>query len=319
MARNRSSWRSTGRRIGKTLGRKSPARRRTNFVRPVELGVERLEPRWVLAAGALDTTFDPVDLDGVLIGNLGAAATADVRFTAVTTQADGKILAAGSLDALANNQQDFVVARFNANGSLDTTFGVDGPDVGTTPDGFINFDFSFASGQNFVHDITLDSLGRIIVVGSGPSASNFLSWTVARLTTSGQLDTSFNGTGKVVTPWTGITGNIGAEAHGVAVQSDDKIVVVGDVRNVSFDGEFDFGIVRYNTNGSLDSTFGTGGRVKTDFFGRRDQANDVAIQADGKIVVGGHAATGTARSDNFALCATIAAGISIPRSARAGR
>src|SRR6185295_9718746 len=133
MAQKRSSWRSTGRRNNKTRVRKSPARRRNNFVRPVELGVERLEPRWVLAAGVLDTTFDPVDLDGVLIGNLGLPATANVQFNAVTTQADGKILAAGKVDLLANAEPDFVVARFNSNGSLDTTFGVDGPDAGTAP------------------------------------------------------------------------------------------------------------------------------------------------------------------------------------------
>src|SRR6476660_4261723 len=199
MARKRSSSRVNQSRIGKILRRKSPAQRRTNLVRNVGLGVERLEPRWVLAAGALDTTFDPIDLDGVLIGNLGAPATANVRFNTITTQSDGKILAAGSYDVLSNNEQDFVVARFNPNGSLDTTFGVDGPDAGTAPDGFINFDFSFASSQNFAEDITLDAAGRIIVVGSGPASNNFLSWTVARLTTSGLLDTSFNGTGKVVT------------------------------------------------------------------------------------------------------------------------
>ncbi len=90
------------------------------------------------------------------------------------------------------------------------------------------------------------------------------------------------------------------EAHGVAVQADDKIVVVGDVRNVSFITDFDWGVARYNTDGTLDSTFGTGGKVTTDFFGLRDQANDVAIQSDGKIVVAGYARTPT-RSDDFAL------------------
>ena len=294
MARKRSSWRSTGRRIGKALGRKSPARRRANFVRPVELGVERLEPRWVLAAGALDTTFDPIDLDGILIGNLGAPATANVRFNTITTQSDGKILAAGTYDLLSNNEQDFLVARFNADGSLDTTFGIDGPDVGSAPDGFINFDFSFASSQNSAEDITVDALGRIIVVGSGPAANNFLSWTVARLTSNGVLDTTFNGTGKVVTAWTGTFGNVGASAYGVAVQSDGKIVVAGDVRNSIFLTDIDFGLVRYNDNGTLDSTFGTGGKVVTDFFGRTDQAFDVKIQSDGKIVAGGYARTLTA-------------------------
>src|SRR5215213_3571179 len=284
MTRKRSSWRSTGRKVGKVLGRKSPARRRNNFVRPVELGVELLEPRWVLAAGALDTTFDPIDLDGVLIGNLGAPATANVRFNTVITQSDGKILAAGSYDVLSNAEQDFLVARFNANGSLDTTFGIDGPDAGTTPDGFINFDFVSPGGQYSAEDITLDAAGRIIVVGSGPASTSFLSWTVARLTPNGLLDTTFNGTGKVTTSWVGTFGNVGGAAHGVAVQSDGKIVVAGDVRNSVFLSNIDFGLVRYNVNGTLDSTFGTGGKVVTDFFARQDQAFDVEIQSDGKIV-----------------------------------
>ncbi len=301
MAHDRSGWRSTGRRIGKTLGRKPSARRRNNLVRRVELGVEQLEPRWVLTAGALDTTFDPVDFDGVLIGNLGVA-TANVRFTTVTTQADGKILAAGSFDALSNNQQDFVVARFNVDGSLDTTFGVDGSDADSLPDGYITFDFSLPAGQSIAQDITLDSLGRIIVVGNGPSAANFNSWAIARLTTSGQLDATFNGTGKVVTAWSGSSANVGAEAHGVAIDSSDRIIVVGDVRNSSSSTEFDWGIVRYNTNGSIDTSFGSSGtgRVTVNFFNSRDVANDVKIQADGKIVVAGYARNGT-QSDNFAI------------------
>lgn len=301
MVRKQSSWRSTGRRIGKTLGRKSPARRRNNFVRKVELGVELLEPRWVLAAGALDTTFDPIDHDGVLIGNLGLPSTADVRFTAVATQADGKIVAAGTVDALANNQQDFVVARFNTNGALDTTFGVGGA-------GFVTFDFSSPTGQSTAQDIALDSSGRIIVVGDGPNASNLDCWTVARLTSSGLLDTSFNSTGKVVTTWIGYTPNVSSQAHGVAVQSDGKIVVVGDVRNVSFISDFDWAIARYNTDGTLDATFGSGGKVTEDFYGSRDVANDVKIQSDGRIVVAGYARNGT-QSDNFAVARFTTTGV----------
>jgi uncharacterized delta-60 repeat protein len=313
MARKRSSSRVNQSRIDKILRRKSPARRRTNFVRNVGLGVERLEPRWVLAAGALDTTFDPIDLDGVLIGNLGAPSTANVRFNTITTQSDGKILAAGSYDVLSNNQQDFLVARFNAIGSLDTTFGVDGPDAGSAPDGFINFDFSSPSGQYSAEDITLDATGRIIVVGSGPAANNFLSWTVARLTPNGLLDTTFNGTGKVVTQWTDVFGNVGAAAHGVAVQADGKIVVAGDVRNSTFISNIDWGLARYNDNGTLDTSFGAAGtgKVVQDFFTKSDQAFDVEIQSDGKIVAGGYARplTGT---DDFALARYNASGILDP-------
>ena len=105
-----------------------------------------------------------------------------------------------------------------------------------------------------------------------------------------------------MTPWTGFTGNVGAAAHGVAVQADGKIVVVGDVRNSSFIGDIDWGLVRYNDNGTLDTTFGTAGLARSNRISsaQADQAYDVEIQSDGKIVAAGYARPLT-RSDNFAL------------------
>ena len=110
----------------------------------------------------------------------------------------------------------------------------------------------------------------------------------------------FNGTGKVTTTFTNLFGNVAGQAYGLAIQSDNKIVVVGDIRGPNFLTEFDWGMIRYNTNGTLDTTFGTGGMVTTDWFGLRDQAYDVAIQPNGFIVVAGYARTAT-RSDNFAV------------------
>ncbi len=299
MVRKLMSSPSTHRKSGKLLRRKARSRRRNNIGRNVDLGMERLEPRLVLASpGSLDTTFDPADLDGVLIGNLGLPSTANVRFNAVTTQADGKIVAAGYVDLLSNNAHDFLVARFNTDGSLDTTFGVDGADADSLPDGFITFDFNVSGDSSNGQDVAIDSMGRIVVVGDGPNASELDSWTVARLTSSGLLDSSFGTGGKVTTSWSAGTLNFGAQAHSVAIQSDNKIVVAGDVRTSSSFTEFDFGVVRYNTDGTLDSTFGTGGKVQTDFFGARDIANGVAIQSDGKIVAAGYATHGT---QNFAM------------------
>jgi uncharacterized delta-60 repeat protein len=95
----------------------------------------------------------------------------------------------------------------------------------------------------------------------------------------GDLDTSFGIGGKQTTDFGG-----GAGATSVAVQSDGKIVVVGGTGS-------DFALARYNTDGSLDTTFSGDGKQTTDFGGLRDVANGVAIQTDGKIdkivVVGG--------------------------------
>ena len=98
----------------------------------------------------------------------------------------------------------------------------------------------------------------------------------------GDLDPTFDGDGKVTTDFAGSTD----EGKGVAIQGDGKIVAAG----VAFaSGTDDFALVRYNTDGSLDTTFDGDGRVTTDFAGSTDQANGVVIQGDGKIVAAGYA------------------------------
>ena len=104
-------------------------------------------------------------------------------------------------------------------------------------------------------------------------------------TGAGSLDQRFGTDGTVTTLWT-----IGGTArdsriNDVAMQPDGKIVAVGYVRNGS---NKDFAIARYNADGSLDSSFGSGGLVRTDISGD-DEAHAVAIQSDGKIVVAGNA------------------------------
>jgi uncharacterized delta-60 repeat protein len=110
----------------------------------------------------------------------------------------------------------------------------------------------------------------------------------------GDLDTSFGNGGKVTTSFPGFPGAYGSA---MAIQPDGKIVVVGEADSST--GR-DFALARYNTEGSLDSTFGEKGRVTTDFFGFGDYASAVAIQPDGRIVVGGTCTT-TANDTDFAL------------------
>src|SRR5690242_6091990 len=109
---------------------------------------------------------------------------------------------------------------------------------------------------------------------------------------AGDLDTSFGNGGKVTTSFPGSQAAFGFD---MAIQPDGKIVVVGEVQSNSAD---DFGVARYNTDGSLDSTFGITGRITTDFFGFRDFASAVVIQPDGKILVGGSCKT-LASDDSF--------------------
>ncbi len=112
------------------------------------------------------------------------------------------------------------------------------------------------------------------------TALNF-DFALARYNANGTLDTSFDGDGKLTTAF----GTSGDEGYSVALQSDGKIVVAGySFNNVS--GNDDFALVRYNANGTLDTSFDGDGKLTTD-FGGYDSAQSVAVQSDGKIVVAG--------------------------------
>lgn len=121
---------------------------------------------------------------------------------------------------------------------------------------------------------------------------------VAQSQTAGSLDTSFGTGGKVLTGFTAVT-NSNDESYYSAIQTDGKIVTVGDSPIAS--GNYDFTIVRYLTNGTLDTTFGTQGKV-TFGLGNYDSARAVAINTDGKIyVVGGTGGTSLSLSTNITL------------------
>ena len=154
---------------------------------------------------------------------------------------------------------------YAAAGDPDTTFG------GGT--GKVTTDFS--PGLDRGTAVAIQPDGKIVVAGiaSAGTAGNFA---LARYNTDGSLDASFGSLGKVTTDFSG--GNDGPS--GVAIQSDGKIVAAG------FDGA-NFALIRYNANGSPDTSFGTFGKVTTDFSGGADAAAYIAIQADGKIVAVG--------------------------------
>ena len=109
---------------------------------------------------------------------------------------------------------------------------------------------------------------------------------------AGDLDTSFDSDGKVTTE----VGSTFDFARSVAIQSDGKIVAAGYSDNGS---NWDFALVRYNTDGSLDTSFDTDGKVTTAIGSGDDAANSVAIQSDGKIVAAGTISNGNDR--DFAL------------------
>jgi uncharacterized delta-60 repeat protein len=228
------------------------------------------------ADGSLDTTFD---IDGKVTTDFGGLEYA----RSVALQSNGKIVVAGYNGISSSGGGDFAVVRYNADGSLDTTF--DG-------DGKVITDFG---GWDEAESVKIDSNGRIVVAGySGISSSGGGDFAVVRYNTNGSLDSSFgaNHNGKIIT-------DVGAEeyAHSVIVQSDNKIVVIGDTA-ISSSGASDFALVRYNADGSLDTDFGQDGKITTDFDGC-DFVGGVTVQSDGKIVVVGesYALSNTASGD----------------------
>jgi uncharacterized delta-60 repeat protein len=218
------------------------------------------------AAGSLDTTFDG---DGRVTTPIGLEFD---EGRSVAIQTDGRLVAAGYSSNGTNN--DFAVVRYNTNGTLDTSFSDDGKAL--TP--------IFAASDDYAFSVAVQSDGRIVVAGFTVNASN-ADLAVVRYNTDGSLDTSFDGDGKAITP-VGSSADIG---YSVAIQPDGRIVVVGTSRNGAVS---DFAIIRYNTNGSLDTSFDGDGKVMTSIRGE-DNARSVAIQTDGRIVVAGNSFEGS--------------------------
>jgi uncharacterized delta-60 repeat protein len=205
-------------------------------------------------AGMLDATFGT---EGKVFTDFGLAN--DIA-NAVALQPDGKLVGGG----WAGN--DFSLARYNPDGSLDPSFG----DGGTVRTNFAN---GAAESVDDIDGIALQPDGKIVAVGG--SNGDFA---LARYNPDGSLDSSFGTGGLVVTDFG--TGN--ARARGVALQADGKIVVAGTTGGT-------FAMACYLPDGTLDPDFNGSGWVITDFGHANDIANAVALQADGEIVLGGWA------------------------------
>jgi uncharacterized delta-60 repeat protein len=227
------------------------------------------------AVGDLDISFDT---DGIVKTGIRI----DSRAEAVVVQTDGKIIAAGFSSSGGNN--DFALARYNPDGQLDTSFGTAG--IVTTS----------VRASSEITSVALQSDGKIVAAGWSYDNSFVNNFGLARYNPDGQLDTSFGTAGIVTT-------SMGAQSSGaeeIKIQSDGKIVVAGYSETASITS---FALARYNPDGSLDSSFGTGGKTTTSVEGNNDYANSLVIQSDGKIIAAGYSLnqTGTRNDNDFAL------------------
>ena len=293
-----------------------PSRRTTIPIRAnrrfaVRAFSEELERRDLMAVG-LDPTFGYAGTS--LVTSFPSTPTVRVseNLSSVAVQTDGKLVAVGyryttlSLaDPNANSMylQDIALERKNADGSADPTFGVGGSAMLSIKSGDIALD---STGV----DLVIQPDGKIVVLAStSPRDSASLSSTrsiydfaVARFNSNGTVDTTFNGTGyKLIdfTPAT-TTGNVNDTPSGIAIAPGGKIVVAGDTStpftpgpNGTFvGGTRDMAVARLNPDGTLDASFGGGGKIVVAFDiggSKSDTASAVVVQADGKVILAGSA------------------------------
>jgi len=284
------------------------------------------------APGSLDTTLNRS-------GEQTLAAGSNVTINAEAIQPDGKIVVAGGIDATGSGRgEDTYVARYNADGSLDSTFtpldvdyhsvddnanavlvlpngnillagetagGIGGGDMSfaiVNSDGSLNTEWSYnfsGNGTDGALSMALQPDGKVVVAGVANAANNGLASLgqigVLRMnpqTASGQamtLDTGFGSGGfQAFAPAPGVLG----EATSVAIQPNGNIVVGAQ------DGNDELVVARLlGTNGALDPNFGSGGIARIPLSGQQALINALAIQPDGRIVVGGQVRTAGGETD----------------------
>ena len=225
------------------------------------------------ADGTLDTGFGA---GGAVITSFSSAGD---RGYSVAIQADGNIVVAGF--ASSGSNRIFAVARYNGtDGSLDSTFGSGGK---TT----ISFGNSKQTGDTEARSVAIQGDAKILVGGfAGASGA------LVRLNSNGSLDTTFGSGGK-------LTNSVSGPVVAVTLQSDGKILFGGRIRDGRKNG-YDFAVARYNTNGSLDTQFGSSGIAMANFQGD-DGIRALSVDAGNYIVAAGSTSSAGAASRNIAV------------------
>jgi uncharacterized delta-60 repeat protein len=226
-----------------------------------------------------DGTLDPTFNGGIVLTDFTDTGADGARVSSIAVQSDGKIVAAGT-GGTSTGASKFALARYNADGTLDSTFGRGTGKVLTD----FNFNFGLTATEFAdVNSVTVQSDGRIVLAGSARDSGGHQAFALARYNADGSLDPDFQGGGKIVTTFPLPPSPFPfSEAKSVLIQADGKIVATGwggDETSPTY-----FLLARYNPNGVLDGSFGSGGLVMSGVPG---EATGAALEPDGKIVVAG--------------------------------
>lgn len=234
-----------------------------------------------LSNGALDTSFG---IEGTAQTTVGDG---EVGVWGVAIQTDGKIVVAGFAES--SSVTRFMAARFNADGSLDSQFGSSGFALALPCSASITWAFALAT------ELAIQADGKILLAGRGVDTQSQGRSPILRLNADGSLDSGFGTAGCVMTSFLGQGLGVG----GLGLQGDGRILAVGQMGTTSFR------IARYDSTGTLDTSFGSVGETDT-VVGSIASPQSVAVQRDGKIVVGG--SDNWIQGRNFALVRYTAAG-----------
>jgi len=217
--------------------------------------------------GSVDSSFSQDS--GQISTNYG-----DVSYDGYSMALDneGRIVVAGY--AHTSLVSSFAITRYSSDGSIDTSFGENG-----------NITTDITTGSESGQSVLIDSSNHIIVAGYAYNGVNY-DFAITRYNNDGGLDTSFGNNGKVITDLT----NNNERGYSVVMDSSNHIVVAGYAYNGVNN---DFAIARYNSDGSLDTSFGNNGKVTTDFSAGSDNGQSVLIDGNGDIVVAGYVLNGS--------------------------
>lgn len=234
----------------------------------------------IYIAGDSDDNFSIAryNTDGTMDSSFGTNGWSFIAFDSssyaqdMAFQNDGKIVL-GGFSIITGGRYQMAAARITADGTLDSSFGIGGKVA-----------FNFGIDHDIATTLGIQSDGKIVLGGHTYITSNprlAYDFAVVRLNTDGSFDNTYGNNGVTTTQIV----DEANYANGLVIQADDKVVLAG--RTVKL-FDYDFAMIRFNTDGTLDNTFGNGGKVSTDNDGKEDHGYAIALQPDNKIILAGH-------------------------------